>query len=107
MPQQTITIINKFGIHVRVAQKLVEALRPFTAQVTLTKNGKGVDARSILEVLTLYAPEGTKLEVESQGADADQALAAAAEILTAPAEKIIGATRVREKARGKAKGNGH
>ena len=102
MARQTITIINKFGIHVRVAQKLVEALRPFTAQVTLTKNGKGVDARSILEVLTLYAPEGTTLVVESQGTDADRALAAAVDILTAPAEKILGAAR----AKGKAKSNG-
>ncbi|HZD40029.1 MAG TPA: HPr family phosphocarrier protein [Terriglobales bacterium] len=69
-------IKNKLGLHARAAALLVQTVNRFSAQVTFSKDGQSADGRSILGVLTLAAPQGTRIEVEATGEDAEQALKA-------------------------------
>jgi phosphocarrier protein HPr len=69
-------IKNKLGLHARAAALLVQTVNRFSAQVTLTKDGQTIDARSIMGVLTLAATQGSKIQVEASGQDAEQALRA-------------------------------
>jgi phosphocarrier protein HPr len=63
-------------LHARAAALLVQTVNRFSAQVTLTKDGQTIDARSIMGVLTLAATQGSKIQVEASGQDAEQALRA-------------------------------
>ena len=73
---QTFEITNRLGIHARVAAKLVEAASRFRAKIFLEKDGQEVDARSILGILTLFCPKGSRLTVRAEGIDAAEAVAA-------------------------------
>lgn len=66
---------NKLGLHARAAAQVVQALLPFEATVSLSKDGQTVDGRSILGVMSLGAGIGAWLDVTCSGSDADAALA--------------------------------
>jgi len=69
-------IKNKLGLHARAAAQLVQTVNKFSAQVSLSAEGQTVDGRSILGVMTLGAPQGTKIEIAAQGDDAEKAVRA-------------------------------
>lgn len=69
-------IKNKLGLHARAAALLVQTVNRFSAQVKVSKDGQSADGRSIMGVLTLAAPQGTHVEVEAIGDDAEQAVKA-------------------------------
>ena len=69
-------IKNKLGLHARAAALLVQTANRFAAQIKLTKDGQSADARSIMGVLTLAATQGSKVHVEANGEDAEQAVRA-------------------------------
>lgn len=69
-------IKNKLGLHARAAAQLVQTVNKFSAQVKLSADGQTVDGRSILGVMTLGAPQGTKVEIEACGDDAEKAVRA-------------------------------
>lgn len=69
---------NKMGLHARPAAKLVQAANKFRCEVTLTKDGQDVNAKSIMGVLMLAAAQGTKVHVKAEGENADAAVAAIA-----------------------------
>ena len=69
-------IRNKLGLHARAAALLVQTVNRFSAQVTFSKDGQTADGRSIMGVLTLAATQGSKIQVEANGQDAEQALRA-------------------------------
>jgi phosphocarrier protein len=69
-------IKNKLGVHARAAALLVQTVNKFSAQVTLSKDGQSADGRSIMGVLTLAATQGSKIQVEASGEDAEQAVRA-------------------------------
>jgi phosphocarrier protein HPr len=71
-----IEIKNKLGVHARAAALLVQTVNKFSAQVTFSKDGQIADGRSIMGVLTLAATQGSKIEVEASGEDAEQAVRA-------------------------------
>jgi phosphocarrier protein HPr len=73
---RTFEIANQLGIHARVAAKLVETANRFQAKVVLEKDGVEVNGRSILGILTLFCPRGSRLTVRTQGVDADEAMEA-------------------------------
>ena len=73
---ETITIINKLGLHARAASKLVATASRFQSTIELENNGQKADAKSIMSILMLAASKGTALEVIIQGQDADEAFAA-------------------------------
>jgi len=69
-------IKNKLGLHARAAALLVQTINKFSAQVNVSKDGQTTDGRSIMGVLTLAAPQGSKIQVEAIGADAERAVRA-------------------------------
>jgi phosphocarrier protein HPr len=71
-----IEIKNKLGLHARAAALLVQTANRFSAQITLSKDGQTADGRSIMGVLTLAATQGSKIQVEAVGDDAEQAVKA-------------------------------
>ncbi len=71
-----IEIKNKLGLHARAAALLVQTVNKFSAQVSLSKDGQTIDARSIMGVLTLAAAQGSKIQVEATGEDAERTVKA-------------------------------
>ena len=77
--EREVTIVNKLGLHARAAAKLVTLAGAYEAEVRLWRDGRGVNAKSIMGVMMLAAAKGTVLRVVAEGADA----AAAADALAA------------------------
>ena len=69
-----ITIINKLGLHARAAAKLVELAKQFQSDISLSKDGEVVDAKSILGILMLAAAKGSQVTINAQGPDEMEAL---------------------------------
>jgi phosphocarrier protein len=78
---RTFEITNRLGIHARVAAKIVETAHRFQAEITLEKDGVEVNGRSILGILTLYCPQGSRLTIRVEGVDAEEAIAAFARLI--------------------------
>ena len=68
--------MNKLGLHARAAAKLTEVATGFAAEVWLSRNGRRVNAKSIMGVMMLAAGKGSRVLVEAEGVDADAAVAA-------------------------------
>jgi phosphocarrier protein len=78
---RTFKILNKLGIHARVAAKIVDTARRFQAEIFLEKDGQAVNGRSILSILTLFCPQGSELTIRAEGIDADAAMDALAKMV--------------------------
>jgi phosphocarrier protein HPr len=76
MPQAEIEIINKLGLHARASAKLTQTASTFRAEVWMSRNGRRVNAKSIMGVMMLAAAKGSRVLIETQGDDAEPALAA-------------------------------
>ena len=77
MPSVEATIINKLGLHARASAKLTQLASGFQSDIHLSRNGRRVNAKSIMGVMMLAAGKGSSISIEADGADADAALAAA------------------------------
>ena len=66
-------IKNKLGLHARAAAMLVQTVNRFSAEVKISKDGQVVDGRSIMGLLTLGAAKESKIQVEANGKDAEEA----------------------------------
>jgi len=58
-----VTVVNELGLHARSAAKIAELARDANAKVWVQKNNERVDARSILDILTLACEKGSKLTI--------------------------------------------
>jgi phosphocarrier protein HPr len=76
MPSVEATITNKLGLHARASAKLTQLASGFQSEIHLTRNGRRVNAKSIMGVMMLAAGKGSSISVEAEGADAEAALAA-------------------------------
>ena len=72
--RKTMEIVNKLGLHARAAAKLVELASRFGARISICREGREADAKSILRVMTLAASKGTSIEVVAEGDDAAEAV---------------------------------
>jgi phosphocarrier protein HPr len=81
VPSAELTIANKLGLHARASAKLTQLASGFAAEVWLTRNGRRVNAKSIMGVMMLAAGKGATVTVEAEGADAAAALAAIARLI--------------------------
>lgn len=81
MKSQTVTIVNKLGLHARAASRLVSCAAGFAAEIRLCKGGRCVNGKSIMGVLTLAAARGTELTIEAEGADENEALEAVTRLI--------------------------
>ncbi len=78
MPQQDIEVTNKLGLHARASAKLTQLASKFKSEVHLMRNGRRVNAKSIMGVMMLAAAKGTTVTLETAGPDEDEALSAIA-----------------------------
>ena len=76
MVEKQLTIINKLGLHARATAKLIGVSSNFTSRIQLIRDGRAVDAKSIMSVMMLAASKGTVLTVTADGEDEEAALAA-------------------------------
>jgi len=81
VPSADLTIVNKLGLHARASAKLTQLANGFKSDVWLSRNGRRVNAKSIMGVMMLAAGKGASIMVEAEGADADAALAAMRELI--------------------------
>ena len=76
MQQQEAEIINKLGLHARASAKLTHAAGNYASSVWLTRNGRRVNAKSIMGVMMLAAAKGSKVTIETDGPDESEAMKA-------------------------------
>lgn len=75
MQIREIEIINKLGLHARASAALTKLASQFQCEVWLTRNGRRINAKSIMGVMTLAASKGMTIEIETNGADEEKAMA--------------------------------
>nr|WP_316641288.1 HPr family phosphocarrier protein [uncultured Roseateles sp.] len=74
MIKNNLTIINKLGLHARASAKLTKLAGGFKAEIFMTRNGRRVNAKSIMGVMMLAAGMGTQVEIETEGEDEQAAM---------------------------------
>jgi phosphocarrier protein HPr len=74
-------IRNKLGLHARAAALFVQTVNKFSSQVNVSNDGVTADGRSIMGMLTLGATQGSRIQVEIVGEDAEKALRAIEKLL--------------------------
>lgn len=76
MIQSSITISNRLGLHARASAKLTKLAGSFRSEIHLSRNGRRVNAKSIMGVMMLAAGLGASVELEADGPDEAEAMAA-------------------------------
>jgi phosphocarrier protein HPr len=76
MNKATVRINNKLGLHARASAKLSKLAGGFKSDVFLARQGRRVNAKSIMGVMMLAAGIGSDVEIETDGVDESQAMAA-------------------------------
>ncbi|MCK6420721.1 MAG: HPr family phosphocarrier protein [Aquabacterium sp.] len=76
MITSNITISNKLGLHARASAKLTKLAGGFKSEVYLARNGRRINAKSIMGVMMLAAGMGAEITIETDGPDEDAAMAA-------------------------------
>ncbi|MET3132239.1 phosphocarrier protein HPr [Oxalobacteraceae bacterium GrIS 1.11] len=69
MIQRELEIINKLGLHARASAKFTQLAAKYQSDVWLTRNGRRVNAKSIMGVMMLAAGKGAKVALEVEGGD--------------------------------------
>jgi phosphocarrier protein HPr len=76
MIKRTITISNRLGLHARASAKLTQAASRFQSSVWIARGARRVNAKSIMGVMMLAAGLGSTVELETDGPDESDAMAA-------------------------------
>jgi len=76
MIKSSISISNKLGLHARASAKLTKLAGLYASEIHLSRNGRRVNAKSIMGVMMLAAGLGSVIEIEVDGADEEAAMAA-------------------------------
>ena len=74
MQQREVEIINKLGLHARASAKLTQLAAKYQSDVQISRNGRKVNAKSIMGVMMLAAGKGAKVTVEVDGPDESEAM---------------------------------
>ena len=82
MIQTQIQISNKLGLHARASAKLTKLAGSFKSEIHLSRNGRRVNAKSIMGVMMLAAGLGAQVDIEVEGVDEQEAMAALRELIT-------------------------
>jgi phosphocarrier protein len=80
---RTVEICNERGLHARASAKFVKMSGGFDAEVTVTREGQTVDARSIMGLMMLAAGPGCTIDISAEGPEAEAAVTALAELVLA------------------------
>ena len=76
MLRREIEIVNKLGLHARASAKLTQLAAKFASDVQVLRNGRKVNAKSIMGVMMLAAGKGSKITLETAGPDEEEAMEA-------------------------------
>jgi phosphocarrier protein len=74
MQQREIEIVNKLGLHARASAKLTQLAAKYQCEVSLARNGRKINAKSIMGVMMLAAGKGSRVVLETDGPDETEAL---------------------------------
>jgi phosphocarrier protein len=72
--KQAVEIVNKLGLHARASAKLTQAAGKYPCAIHLSRNGRRVNAKSIMGVMMLAAGLGATVEIETDGPEEEAAL---------------------------------
>jgi phosphocarrier protein len=81
MVERTVQILNKNGLHARPAAEIVKLAAKYRSEITISRDGTEVNGKSIMGVMMLAAPKGSKLDVETSGPDEEEAMAGIVELI--------------------------
>ncbi len=81
MLQREVEIVNKLGLHARASAKLTQLATRFESDVHMSRNGRRINAKSIMGVMMLAAGKGAKVTLETDGADEAAAMDALAALI--------------------------
>src|SRR5271165_4635233 len=84
--RRQVGVNNVLGLHLRVAGRFVKLANAFQSEVRVYCKDIIADGRSILSLLSLAAECGTMLALEAEGSDAEDAVAALADLISAPSQ---------------------
>ena len=76
MIKENVEIINKLGLHARASTKFTQLANQFSSDIAVIRDEKRVNAKSIMGVMMLAAAKGSVIEIEANGADEVEAVAA-------------------------------
>jgi phosphocarrier protein HPr len=76
MQRAKVTISNRLGLHARASARLTKLAGAFACDIHMARNGRRINAKSIMGVMMLAAGIGTEVEIETDGVDEGPALAA-------------------------------
>ena len=79
--KRVVVVPNKQGIHSRPAEMFVRRAQQFQSKIEIVRDGYRIEAKSIMNLLTLGAAQGTELTLEAEGSDAQEAVDALAEVI--------------------------
>jgi phosphocarrier protein len=74
VPKAEAEIINKLGLHARASAKLTQLAGSYPCEVWMERNGRRINAKSIMGVMMLAAGIGSKISIDCEGDRADEAL---------------------------------
>jgi phosphocarrier protein len=81
MQQRDVEIVNKLGLHARPSARLTQLASSFRSQVFMTRNGRRINAKSIMGVMMLAAAKGSTITLETEGDDEAEAMDALAGLI--------------------------
>ena len=81
MIQKELEILNKLGLHARAAAKFVKCASPFECEIQVGKDAITVNGKSIIGVLLLAAPKGSRILVIADGPDEHNAVDALTDLV--------------------------
>ena len=81
MIKRTVKISNRLGLHARASAKLTKLAGGFRSEIYMSRNGRRVNAKSIMGVMMLAAGKGSKVTLEVDGSDEGEAMSALCELI--------------------------
>ncbi|MBU3693608.1 MAG: HPr family phosphocarrier protein [Rhodocyclaceae bacterium] len=81
MVKRDIEIVNRLGLHARASAKVTQTAARFSSDVFMTRNGRRINAKSIMGVMMLAAPKGSLVTLEINGADEEDAMATLSKLI--------------------------
>jgi phosphocarrier protein HPr len=79
--ERQVRIVNKNGVHARPAAEIVKTASQFGSEITIARDELVVNGKSIMGVMMLAAEFGSNVIIRADGSDAEQAVAAIAELI--------------------------
>jgi phosphocarrier protein HPr len=81
MLQREVEIVNRLGLHARASAKLTQIASQFESDIWLSRNGRRVNAKSIMGVMMLAASQGSTIVLETDGPDQAEAMQAIIQLI--------------------------